>query len=91
MRVISIANRFKKLPSEILRIEDSYTAFCFDEVCDFLITNIENERYPIFKDEDIFKKQREEVEKKNKKEKSEKNNSNERINFIEKLKENGEI
>lgn len=42
MRIINQANRYNRLPSEILRIKDEYTAFCFDEVCLFISTKIEN-------------------------------------------------
>jgi len=34
------------LPSEILGIEDTYTAFCFDEACCNLRLRIENEEKP---------------------------------------------
>ena len=34
------------MPSEILGIEDTYTAFCFDEACCNLRLRIENEEKP---------------------------------------------
>lgn len=37
---------YKCLPSEILGIEDTYTAFCFDEACCNLMLRIENEEEP---------------------------------------------
>ena len=32
-RVIRLAKDFNKRPSEIMCIDDEYTAFCFDEAC----------------------------------------------------------
>lgn len=37
-------------PSELLGIEDTYLAFCFDEACAFIIKNIQDGREPIKKD-----------------------------------------
>ena len=37
---------YKCLPSAILGIEDTYTAFCFDEACCNLRLRIENEEKP---------------------------------------------
>ena len=51
MRIINQALRFKKLPSEILKIKDEYTAFCFDEACMYIITQIEDKKKPLW-DED---------------------------------------
>ena len=92
MRIIAVAKRFNKLPSEVLKL--SYEDFCFDEYCDFLMSNIENENYPKFTDIDIFKEQREDVEKRKKEEKQEKKEKEENIerkNFLEMLREKGEI
>ena len=92
MRIIAVAKRFKKLPSEILKLD--YEDFCFDEYCDFLMSNIENENYPRFTDIDIFKEKREEVEKRKREEKQErkeKEGNTERKNFLEMLREKGEI
>lgn len=41
MRIIAIANKYKKRPSEILGEHDPYLAFCIDDVCMF----IEMQRY----------------------------------------------
>lgn len=35
-----MAKQFHKLPSEILRINDEYTAYCFDEACSNIIARI---------------------------------------------------
>lgn len=38
-----VAKRYNKLPSEILHIEDEYTAFCFDEACSYIQFKLEQE------------------------------------------------
>lgn len=37
------------LPSQILRIEDDYTAYCFDEACALIMSKIDNDEKPKFK------------------------------------------
>ena len=37
----NLAKIYKKLPSEILRITDSYIAFCFDEACLYISSQLE--------------------------------------------------
>lgn len=34
-------------PSEIMGIDDVYTAFCFDEACAFIISEIQDGKEPI--------------------------------------------
>lgn len=51
LRVISQANRFKKLPSEIAFITDEYVAFCFNEACDYIISQLEQEKKPIWRED----------------------------------------
>lgn len=41
MRVINQSQRYKLRPSEILNIDDDYTAFCLDEACMFIISMLE--------------------------------------------------
>ena len=53
MRIINQALKFNRLPSEILRIDDEYTAFCFDEACLYIINQLENKKKPHFKDEKV--------------------------------------
>lgn len=53
MRVINQAQKFNKLPSEIARIEDEYTAFCFDEACMYILTQLENEKKPIWPEDAV--------------------------------------
>lgn len=36
-------------PSELLDIQDAYTAFCFDEACAFIISKIKDGEEPIIK------------------------------------------
>lgn len=36
-------------PSELLEIEDAYTAFCFDEACAFIIAQLKDGKEPIIK------------------------------------------
>lgn len=49
MRVIGV---YKMLgmngrPSELLSIEDTYTAFCFDEACAYILSELQNGKEPI--------------------------------------------
>ncbi|HBF2788339.1 hypothetical protein ACE5NI_08210 [Clostridioides difficile] len=41
---------YNKMPSEILRIKDEYTSFCFDEACMFLVDAIKNDKNLKFKE-----------------------------------------
>ena len=34
-------------PSELLEIEDAYTAFCFDEACAYIISELQDKKEPI--------------------------------------------
>jgi hypothetical protein len=40
--VCGVARRFKKLPSEIMNIKNSYEAFCFDEACSYFLALAES-------------------------------------------------
>lgn len=51
MSVIAVATRTMERPSKVLGIEDSYTAFCFDEACAFVQQKIEAGEEPKFKKE----------------------------------------
>ena len=48
MPILNQSRRFKKLPSEILRIEDEYTSYCFDEACEYILSQLDEEKKPIF-------------------------------------------
>lgn len=50
------------LPSQMLRIEDDYTAYCFDEACALIMSKIDNDEKPKFKK--IKEKQKNQVKKK---------------------------
>ncbi len=43
-----MAQRFQCRPSGILRITDDYAAFCFDEVCCWIIAQMEDGKRPFF-------------------------------------------
>lgn len=51
-------------PSQILRIKDEYTAYCFDEACALIISRIDDGEEPKFNDEDKKEKQKNQVKKK---------------------------
>lgn len=40
--MIALSKRYNCPPSQILRIEDAYTAFCFDEACLYIMIQLEN-------------------------------------------------
>lgn len=44
-----MSNVYKRLPSSLLGINDKYTAFCFDEACAYIISEIEDGKQPKFK------------------------------------------
>lgn len=39
-------------PSDLIGIKDEYTAFCFDEVCAYIISEINNGKEPIVGDKE---------------------------------------
>jgi hypothetical protein len=39
---------YNKRPSEIMNIDDDYTAYCFDEACAFITTEIERGEIPTY-------------------------------------------
>lgn len=36
-------------PSELLDIDDAYTAFCFDEACAYILSELQDKKEPIIK------------------------------------------
>lgn len=46
-----MAKMYHKLPSEILRIDDEYTAFCFDEASANIMAHIQSGEEPIWIEE----------------------------------------
>lgn len=58
--MIAISRQFKKRPSEVIEVEDEYTAYCFDEACSYILGKLEAGEEPQFKKEymsfaDIYK------------------------------------
>lgn len=43
-----MSRRFRKPPSEVLHVEDEYTAYCLDEACDYILDMISSGQEPIF-------------------------------------------
>lgn len=41
-RILNLSAAQGKDPSEIMGIEDEYTAFCFNEACTYIVTQIKN-------------------------------------------------
>lgn len=39
------------LPSDIIGVEDNYTAFCFNEACAEIILRLQNEEKPIYREQ----------------------------------------
>lgn len=48
-----MAKQYRIRPSELLNIEDEYTAFCFDEACAFISNNLESGKEPGFDELEI--------------------------------------
>lgn len=44
LNVVYTAQEFKKLPSEILGITDSYAKYCLDQVCSYILMNLKEGR-----------------------------------------------
>lgn len=49
MNVLGLANVYKVRPSTLLDITDSYTAYCFDEACAYIVGKLENNEQPQFR------------------------------------------
>lgn len=48
MRVINLAEKQQKAASDVLMIEDPYTAFCVDEACDYILSRIRGGEQPVY-------------------------------------------
>ena len=46
-----MVKRYNKLPSELMSIEDEYTAYCLNEVCTFILGELEAGKEIQFKHE----------------------------------------
>lgn len=40
---------YNRLPSEIIKIKDEYTAYCFDEACCYIRNKLDNGEQPSFR------------------------------------------
>lgn len=40
-RVLSVAKRYGRTPSELLSIDDEYTAYCLDEACAYIMGRLD--------------------------------------------------
>jgi hypothetical protein len=49
LSLLGIVNLYKCRPSEVMGIDDLYTAYCFDEACTFIIRMIEDGNEPVFR------------------------------------------
>lgn len=53
-----MAEMFRKMPSEILYLNDEYVAFCFNEACFYIKVQIDKGETPVFKYNDEGKENR---------------------------------
>ncbi|MBC8612046.1 hypothetical protein [Massiliimalia timonensis] len=44
-----MSNHYKKRPSELLDVCDSYTAFCLDEACEYIEGRIQSGDTPVYR------------------------------------------
>lgn len=49
--IIAMSEIYKCRPSDIMKIGDEYTAFCFDEACAFIKMMLQDGKKPIYKEE----------------------------------------
>lgn len=47
-----MAKQYQCLPSEVMHIEDPYTAYCFDEACSYILLKLSNGEKPTYKVQD---------------------------------------
>lgn len=47
--MLSMSKQFNKAPSDILGIDDTYTAYCFDEACMFILGRLQDGEKPHYK------------------------------------------
>lgn len=47
--MLGLANVYKCRPSTLFGITDTYTSYCFDEACEYIISKIEAGEEPVFK------------------------------------------
>lgn len=49
MALLAMSQRYRRPPSELLHIDDEYTAYCLDEACAYIMTKMDNGEEPVFK------------------------------------------
>lgn len=49
MSVLIMSKQYQIRPSSLIDIDDSYTAYCFDEACSYIISKMNNDEQPMFK------------------------------------------
>ena len=47
--ILNMSQRYRKAPSEILRVEDSYAAYCLDEACAYIMQKVADGEEIVFK------------------------------------------
>ena len=45
-RILNLSEAKRRDPSEIMQIEDEYTAFCFNEACNYIVSQIKDGNEP---------------------------------------------
>lgn len=53
--VLAISKQYGCLPSEVLGIDDAYTAFCFNEACMSILYRLMNDEKPFYIEQDSNK------------------------------------
>ena len=43
MSILAMAKQFNQRPSQIINLTDEYEAFCFDEACTYIISELNKE------------------------------------------------
>lgn len=51
LSVINTSITFGVLPSEVMRLEDNYAAYCFDEACAYMYKQIQDGKTPKFEED----------------------------------------
>lgn len=47
-----MSKTYQVRPSEILRLSDEYTAYCFDEACAYFLSELSEKKQPHFKEDE---------------------------------------
>ncbi len=49
MGFLAMAKAYRQKPSDLLGVDDPYTAFCFDEACFYLEARLASGQKPVYK------------------------------------------